>query len=248
MGIGAGALCSISVPPDRIVGNDGEKKAAVKAAKAADDLEILAVNYESAWRLEKELTAFAPQLLCCDEAHRLKDPRSRQSKGIQHISEYADYRLVLTGTIITGKEIDVFSPYKVLNPRIFGSSFYSFRNRYFDMVGYGGYTPAFRESMTDDFLRRLHSIAFRITKKECLDLPAVTEELRTVSLEPKARKLYDEIEKESYASLKGSEVTTVNILTKTLRLSQLTCGFITDDDGNVMQVSTAKLDAALRHP
>jgi SNF2 family DNA or RNA helicase len=150
---------------------------------------------------------------------------------------------VLTGTIITGKEIDVFSPYKVLDPRIFGSSFYSFRNRYFDMVGYGGYTPAFRESMTDDFLRRLHSIAFRITKKECLDLPAVTEEVRTVSLELKARKLYDEIEKESYASLKGSEVTTVNILTKILRLSQLTGGFITDDDGNVMQVSTAKLDA-----
>lgn len=220
-----------------------KKRQQVKAAMESDDLEILVVNYESAWRLEDELKAFAPQLLCCDEAHRLKDPRSRQSKGIQHISEHTDYRLVLTGTIITGKEIDVFSPYKVLDPRIFGSSFYSFRNRYFDMVGYGGYTPAFRESMTDDFLSRLHSIAFRITKKECLDLPAVTEEVRTVSLEPKARKLYDQIEKESYASLKGSEVTTVNILTKILRLSQLTGGFITDDDGNVKQVSTAKLDA-----
>ena len=220
-----------------------KKRKQIRAADDDEGLSIIAVNYESAWRLEKELTEFAPDCLVCDEAHRLKDQRSRQSKGIQHIAEHTGYRLALTGTIITGKEIDVFSPYKVLDPRIFGTSFYSFRNRYFDMCGYGGYTPIFRESMSDDFLRRLHSIAFRITKKECLDLPAITEEIRPVTLEPKARKLYDELEEESYAQLKGSEVTAVNVLTKILRLSQLTGGFLTDDDGKSTQVSNAKLDA-----
>ena len=32
----------------------------------------------------------------------------------------------------------------------------------------------------------MHSIAFRVTKEECLDLPEVTEEIRMVDLEPKA--------------------------------------------------------------
>jgi hypothetical protein len=41
---------------------------------------------------------------------------------------------LLTGTIITNKPIDVFSQYKFLSSEVFGNSFYSFRNRYFDLV------------------------------------------------------------------------------------------------------------------
>ena len=69
------------------------------------------------------------------------------------------------------------------------------------------------------------------------------EEVRTVDLEPKAMKLYKEVERQSYAELAESEVSAVNVLTKMLRLSQLTGGHITDDDGKVNAVSTAKLDA-----
>lgn len=73
--------------------------------------------------------------------------------------------------------------------------------------------------MTDEFLQKLHSIAFRVTKAECMDLPAVTEEVRTVEMEASAAKIYGKIEAESYAELAESEVTTVNILTRILRLS-----------------------------
>ena len=82
-----------------------------------------------------------------------------------------------------------------------------------------------------------------MTKAECLDLPAITEEVRTVDLEKDAIKLYDSIEDESYAELNDSEVTTANILTRLLRLSQITGGHLTDDDGTVNTVSRAKIDA-----
>ncbi len=49
--------------------------------------------------------------------------------------------MILTGTVITNKTIDVFSQYKFVDPSIFGNSFYAFRNKYFDMVGYGGVRP-----------------------------------------------------------------------------------------------------------
>lgn len=45
--------------------------------------------------------------------------------------------------------------------------------------------------MTDDFLKKLHSVAFRVTKAEYLDLPEITEEVRTVELEKDAAKIYD---------------------------------------------------------
>ena len=206
-------------------------------------LQVVVVNYESAWRLEKELMAYNADLVIADEAHKLKENRTSQSKGMHRIGDKARYKLLLTGTVITNRELDVFSQYRFLNPTIFGTSFYTFRNRYFDMCGYGNHTPIFRRPMTDEFLQKLHSIAYRVTKAECLDLPAVTEKVRTVELEASAAKIYGKIEAESYAELEESEVTTVNILTRLLRLSQITGGYLTDDDGTVNAVSRAKLEA-----
>jgi len=140
-------------------------------------------------------------------------------------------------------DIFVFSQYRFLNKSVFGESFYAFRNRYFDMVGYGNHTPKFKAHMRDEFLDKMHSIAFRVTKDECLDLPDITEEIRMVELESKAMKLYKQLEKESYTELADSEVSAVNVLTKLLRLSQLTGGYLTDDNGNITSVSTAKLNA-----
>lgn len=208
-----------------------------------NDLQIAVVNYESAWRLEKELLAFDADLIIADEAHKIKENRTAQSKAMRHLGDKSRYKLLLTGTLITNKELDVFSQYRFLNKEIFGTSFYAFRSRYFDMCGYGNHIPVFRKQMMDEFLQKLHSVAYRVTKAECLDLPQITEEIRTVELEPKAMKLYKQLEKESFAELSNSEVSAVNVLTKMLRLSQMTGGYLTDDAGSITSVSTAKLDA-----
>ena len=208
-----------------------------------EGLQVVIVNYESAWRIENDLLAYDADLVIADEGHKLKENRTNQSKVMHNIGDKARYKLLLTGTVITNRELDVFSQYRFLNPRIFGTSFFKFRNRYFYMGGYGNYTPIFRKSMTDDFLQKLHSVAFRVTKAECLDLPEITEEVRTVDLEKGSRKLYDNIKRESFAELGDSEVTTTNILTRLTRLLQITGGHLTDDDGVVNTVSHAKLDA-----
>ena len=223
-------------------GSSKEKGEMLKALEHGK-LQIVVVNYESAWRIEKELLEFDADLIIADEAHKIKEARTAQSKAMHHLGDKARYKLLLTGTVITNKELDVFSQYRYLNRKVFGDSFYVFRNRYFDMVGYGNHLPRFRKSMLEDFLERMHSIAYRVTKAECLDLPDITEEVRTVELEEKAKRLYKELEKESYTELSGSEVSAVNVLTKLLRLSQLTGGHLTDDEGDSNPVSTAKLDA-----
>jgi len=223
-------------------GTSAKKKDTLSKLKK-DGLQIVVVNYESAWRLEKELINFDADCVCCDEGHKIKEARTAQSKGIHHIGDRASYKLLLTGTVITNREIDVFSQYRFLDQGVFGSSFFSFRNRYFDMAGYGNHIPVFRKYMLDDFLQKMHSIAFRVTKAECLDLPDITEEVRVIELEPKAMKLYQNLEEESFAELKDSEVTAPNILTKLLRLSQVTGGHLTDDEKDTHIVSTKKLEA-----
>lgn len=208
-----------------------------------EGMQVVVVNYESAWRLEKELLAYNPDLVIADKAHKLKENRSKQSQGMQHIGDKAKYKLLLTGTVITNRELDVFSQYRFLDSQIFGTSFYAFRNQYFDMGGYGNHTLIFHKWLTDDFLKKLHSVAFRVTKAECLVIPEITEEVCTVELEKDAAEIYESIESDSYAKIDESEVTTPNILTRMLRLSQITGGHLTDDDGVVNAVSSAKLNA-----
>ena len=224
-------------------GTSAKKRQQLSEVGKTDELEIIVVNYESARILEPELLKFNADLIIADEGHKLKENRSQQSKTMHTLGDHARYKLLLTGTLITNREIDAYSQYRYLNNRIFGTSFYSFRNRFFYMSGYGQHTPVFKKEMTGDYLRRLHSIAFRVTKAECLDLPEITEEIRTIDLEPKAMKLYTELEEESFAELRNSEVTAPNILTKLLRLSQVTGGHLTDDEKDTHMVSTAKLDA-----
>ncbi len=205
-------------------------------------LQVAVVNYESAWRMEKELLSWDADLVIADEGHKIKTHNIAAAKTMHKLGAKARYRMLLTGTVITNKAIDVFSQYKFVNPDIFGKSFYAFRNRYFDMVGYGNHTPLLKKYMEKELTEKLHSIAYRATKAECLDLPKMTDVIRRVQLEPAAMKIYRDLVKESYAELEKGEVTVTNILTRMLRLSQLTGGFLGDDEGGAAhKVGEAKL-------
>lgn len=227
-----------------VLAGSGAKKADTLRHLHGDALQVAVINYESAWRLEKDLSAWQPDLIIADEGHKIKTHNIAASKAMHRLGVRAKYKLLLTGTVITNKAIDVFSQYKFLNPAIFGNSFYAFRNRYFDMTGYGNHTPVLKRSMEQELMRKLHSIAFRATKAECLDLPETTDIVRYVELEPAAMKVYRNLVRDSYAALGDSEVTVTNILTRLLRLSQLTGGFLGDDEGNAPQrISSAKQNA-----
>lgn len=226
-----------------VLTGDTKRKAATLREQSGKPLQVVVVNYESAWRLEKEIAAWKPDLIICDEGHKLKSHATNASKAMHRLGAKSPFRLLLTGTPVTNKALDIFSQYKFLDQSIFGGSFYSWRNRYFDMKGYGNYTPVLKRSMETELTRKMHSIAYRATKAECLDLPATTDIIRFVELETSAAKTYKSLVKDSFAELAEGEITATNILTKLLRLSQLTGGFISADDAKPTPISTAKLDA-----
>ena len=223
-------------------GSSSEKTDTLKHI-AGTSLQVVIVNYESAWRLEKELLKFKADIVVADEGHKIKTNNTRQSKAMHKIGASAKYRMLLTGTVITNKAIDVFSQYKFVNPLVFGQSFSVFKNKFFNMTGYGNHTPVLKRHMEQELMDKLHSIAFRVTKAECLDLPEITDVMRYVVLEPGAMRVYKDLVRDSFAELSKGEVSVTNILTKLLRLSQLTGGFIGNDEGSAPQrISTAKLN------
>ena len=52
-----------------------------------------------------------------------------------------------------------------------------------------------------EFIKKAHSVAYRITKEEALDLPDTIDEIYPVVLETKAMKLYKQFVKDSYVEI-----------------------------------------------
>ena len=206
-------------------------------------LQIAVVNYESCWRMEKEISAWKPDMIICDESSKIKNPQAKQSKALHRLGAKSKHNIILTGTPVTNNPLDFFSQYKFLDESIFGGSYYAFRSRYAIMGGYGNYQVVGYKNL-QELTKKAHNIAFRITKKEALDLPEQVDTTRYIELEPKARAIYNQVERESYAELDSGEIATPNVLTKLLRLSQITGGYIKNEFNDIAeQVSSAKLNA-----
>ena len=231
----------------------GEKKQRLEALHSLTDypntanrLLVAVINYEATHRegIFEALDGYAADLIICDESQRIKNPRAAQSRAVQMLGDRAACRLILSGTPVQNSVIDLYSQYRFLDPGVFGANFYAFRNRYCQMGGYGGHEVVGFQQM-DELVRKEHSIALRVTKAECLDLPGQTFVRRYVQLEPAARRLYAQIARASCAELEnGEHVTASIVLTKLLRLMQLTGGFVQADGGDRPRpAGSAKLDA-----
>ena len=204
------------------------------------------INYESTWRegIFEALQEYDADLIICDESQRIKTHDAEQSKALHKLGDQARYKLILSGTPVQNNAIDIYSQYRFLDSTIFGENFYKFRNRYAVMGGFNRKQIVGYKDL-DELIKKEHSIAFRITKNEAIDLPEQTFETRKVHFSKKEQELYNRIKRDSYAELdSGGQITATTVLTKLLRMQQLTGGFLAKDDASKPeQVSRSKLDA-----
>ena len=209
-------------------------------------MKVAVINYESTWRegIFEALQEYDADLIICDESQRIKTHDASQSKALHELGDQARYKLILSGTPVQNNAIDIFSQYRFLDASIFGKNFYQFRNRYAIMGGFSNRQIIGYKDL-DGLIMKEHSIAFRITKEEAIDLPEQTFETRKVFFSKKEQELYNRIKRDSYAELdSGGQITATTVLTKLLRLQQLTGGFLVEDEATKpQQVSTAKMDA-----
>lgn len=229
----------------------GDKKKRLKALNELENwpfkaLRIAVINYESIHRegIFEALAAYKPDLIVCDESQRIKNPSAAQSKALHKLGDAAPFRMILSGTPVQNNAVDLYSQYRFLDPAVYGANFYAFKNRYCIMGGYGQHQIVGYRNM-DELVEKEHSVAYRVTKEECLDLPQQTFINRYVQFTDAEQAIYEQLRKSGFLELEtGENVTATTILTMYLRLMQLTGGFLTADESTrPKQVNTAKLDA-----
>lgn len=209
-------------------------------------LKVAVINYESVWRddIFSKLVDFNANMIICDESQRIKTHDAQQSKAMHKLGDLARYKLILSGTPVQNNAVDLYSQYRFLDPTVFGNNFYKFRNRFCVMGGFNKRQIVNYKDL-DLLIKKEHSIAYRVTKKEALDLPEQTFETRYITLMPSEKKLYNTLKKESATELaNGETISASTVLTKLLRLQQFTGGFvIADGEEKPQQIGSGKINA-----
>jgi len=204
---------------------------AQQALKNPNGRQAIVVNYESLWR--DKLGAFfqenPPEAVIADELHRIKSARGIASRYMARLAPKVRRRLGLTGTPLAHSPLDAYAQFRFLDPRIFGFSFTRFRAKYAMMGGFQNH-QILKFINLEDLHQKMYSIAYRVRAEDVLDLPEVLEQTITFELSPKAKKIYDSLEKDLIAEIEAEKIISVpNVLAKLLRLSQLTGGWLTPD-------------------
>jgi SNF2 family DNA or RNA helicase len=219
-----------------------EAERQMRLAQARGVPVAVVINFESVWRSPFAEWALRQRwdLMIGDEIHRCKAPGGKASRFLARLGKVARYRIGMTGTPAPHGPLDLYGPLRAVAPAIFGWSFAAFRQRYAIMGGFQNHQVVGYRNL-DELNRKFYSIAFRVTK-DVLDLPEEIEATYTCELGAEARQAYQALSKNLIAEVRTGIVTAANALVRLLRFAQLTGGFIRTDDGEQIQVDTAKMD------
>ena len=206
--------------------------------------EVVVINPES-FKTDAALQSWGAEGLIVDESSIMKNMKSGTTTALLDASDKMERVYLLSGKPAPNNDLEYFPQMLSINPALFGGSFYSFRAKYFETTDYLGYNWQMKESMKEEFSRRLAMGCVFISKAECLDLPDELPPVhRVIELPPKAMKYYKDMERERVLMLENKDITVQTKLASLMKLRQITSGFVIDTDmgSEISHLHNAKLD------
>ncbi len=152
------------------------------------DDDIFIVSYTRAKRFVEtfvEMGNSPPEFIICDESHFLKNPKAQRTKAVKSLGKTTPMILLLSGTPIINRPVDLFTQLELLDPVTF-NNWHKFTVRYcggkqgpFGWIADGlTREKELHELLTDRMDRRL--------KADCLDIPSKVRTMIPVSI-PKGK-------------------------------------------------------------
>ena len=233
-----------------------------------DQYTVVVIGFDMVARAWNALGMIEWNLGVLDESHYIKSATAKRTKVAWKLRDRCAARMVLTGTPITNIVFDLYSQLEFLGRGWSGfTSFKSFKKFY----GVYAKDHTGRDVLYDvqnlPFMKeRLARVSFVVRKTEVLKSlkPKVYDQVE-VTMGTAQADLYKQIATKLFAEIKNDLNTSQNrsliannILTKMLRLAQITSGFVRwdatfDDEGNEVSPSITesfkhnpKLDALVK--
>lgn len=179
---------------------------------------------------EKELNDIRWDGVIADEAHRMKDARSKQTRAVWWLAHHAEYFWPGTGTLLGDTIEDVWPVMHGIDPRAFPS-----KSRFLDLLAvkmmawsrgtdYLGIKPeteAAFHAMVQPLMRRIPKEIARPGMPQRLPDTFVNPEMH-----PAQKRVYDQLRKQALAELESTTVSTDNSAVLFGRMCQVSSAMI----------------------
>ena len=169
-------------------------------------------------------------LIIVDEAAALRNPSTDRYKALRrYMDTNTNCRLwLMTGTPTPNEPTDAWALAKLVNSPTLNKTYSGFRDEVMMKLGKWKMVP--RPSSPETVAQVLQP-SIRFDLKDCVDLPEVTYQTRTVSLSPEQTKAYKAMTKHLVHEAETGAITAANEAVKTQKLVQIACGVAYDETG-----------------
>lgn len=234
-----------------IISGTPKKRAAAIEQLASGEVHVGIINYEAlrshtrlagygqlelsdAEKTEKELNAIQFGTILADEAHRAKDPRSKQTRALWYLGDRTPHRFALTGTPVANSPEDIWTLMRFVAPTEYPWKS-AFIERYaLQVYNVFGFTQVagIKSEHAEELFKILDPRFIRRVKSVVLpQLPPKVYSTRYVKMETaggtktKQGQAYDAMRKEMLAQLDTGVLMAANPLTQAIRLCQFASAY-----------------------
>jgi ATP-dependent helicase STH1/SNF2 len=183
---------------------------------------------------EKELNAIPFLAVVADEAHRVKDPHSKQTRALWYMGDRARHRFALTGTPVANSPEDIWCLMRFVSP-----DEYPYKKPFLDRYALQTYNvfgfmqvAGIKSETSEELFRILDPRFIRRVKAAVLpQLPQKVHTVRYVTMETpggsktKQGSAYETMRKEMLAALDSGTLLATSPLTQAIRLCQFASAY-----------------------
>jgi len=205
------------------------------------------INYEALpWLIEyRGINDWPYKVVVFDEAAKMKSSRSTRFKAFRKLlKKHSQMRIVLlSGTPAPNSLLDLWSQIYLLDQgQRLGTAYTHFRARYFkgDYNGWNWTPYADTQQRIQD---QIKDLCLSMSAADYLQLPDRIDNPIAVSLPDQAYQSYKQLERDFLLELSGMEVVAQSAATLSNKLLQACNGHLYTEDGSVLELHSAKLDA-----
>lgn len=217
-------------------------------------MNIDSINTKEGFEFVKKFLRSTKAMWALDESSRIKNPESKRTIRILRLRPLAALARIMSGTPITKAPMDIFSQFEFMESGLLGTTSYrSFTAEYAELsdpktdpalanmirrnpriakaqivARNEDGTPKWRN--LDKLQKLIAPHAFRVLKKDCLELPDKIYKTVFFRLEAAQQKAYKLMKERLRIKLDDGSIDTVQALAGLVKLQQITSGYVVRPD------------------
>ena len=224
----------------------GTQKQRMDALKT--DADIYVINRENVkWLVDLYGIKWPFDMVVIDELSSFKSNKSQRFKALKKVSPLMERVVGLTGTPTPNGYMDLWPQMYLLDRgERLGKTLTGYRERYFTPGRRNGYTVFdwdLKDGADNAIQKKISDICVSMKADDYLELPERINNNVYVRMDPKARVLYEQLEKNLILQVDDDQITALTAATLTQKLLQLANGSVYNEDGGVTHIHDGKLEA-----